>query len=421
MHVKPWHAVTFLILASAALTALELPAGTRIGMPAASLASGAASLSLMAAAAVLGARWKFVESVFGGLDRVYVVHKWLGIWALGLASFHLVFKAGMSGWESIVMLPLPDGWPRFLRQFSFVGLMLIVLLALNRNIPYSVWRWWHKLSGPLFVVVVLHWLSFKQPIHLDSPAGIWLASLSTAGVAGAFYKLLLYPLLSGHAEYQVVGVRPGAAAMHLELEPTRKGIDFQPGQFGFLRLNVEGMREPHPFTIASGSGGKGRVCFEIRSLGDFTGRMIATASVGMRADIYAPYGRFLRRQDARREVWIGGGVGISPFIAWLQDPHAGSFDKVTLFYFHTSGRDFPEVPVMASMARERGVELVPVAGGPSDPAFVDRIGGICRETAPAEIDVAFCGPRGLLAQVSRTLQANGVPGTNLRHEFFEFR
>lgn len=421
MHPKPWHTVAFLVLASAALTALELPAGTRMGVPAASLASGVAALSLMAAAAVLGARWRFVESIFGGLDRVYVVHKWLGIWALGLASFHLTFKAGMSGWETAVILPLPEGWPRFIRQLSFVGLMFIVLLALNRNIPYSVWRWWHKLSGPLLVVVVLHWLSFKQPIALDSPAGIWLAFLSAAGVVGAFYKLLLYPLVSRHAEYQVVGVRPGAAAMHLELEPVRDGIDFQAGQFGFLRMNVQGMREPHPFTIASGSGGKGRVCFEIRSLGDFTGRLIATASVGMRADIYAPYGRFLRRKEARREVWIGGGVGISAFIAWLQDPRAGSFDKVTLFYFFTPGRDFPEVPVMASMARERGAELVPVAGGASDPAFVDRIGVICREAVPAQIDVAFCGPSGLLAQVSRTLQANGVPEANLRHEFFEFR
>ena len=39
----------------------------------------------------------------------------------------------------------------------------------------------------------------------------------------------------------------------------------------------------------------------------------------MRADLYAPYGRFKRAVQAEREIWIGAGVGISPFIAWLDD------------------------------------------------------------------------------------------------------
>jgi predicted ferric reductase len=61
----------------------------------------------------------------------------------------------------------------------------------------------------------------------------------------------------------------------------------------------------------------------------------------MHADIYALYGRFERLPASEREVWIGGGVGISLFIAWLTDQSAGGFDKVTLFYFFTPGREFP--------------------------------------------------------------------------------
>lgn len=421
MKLKAWQLITLLVAVSALLVAMQIPPATWFGTAAASLAAGVAALSLMAAAAVLGARWSWLESCFGGLDRVYLAHKWLGIWALGLASFHLVFKAGMPDWETAAILALPAAWTRFLRQFSYVGLMFIVLLALNRNIRYSVWRWWHKLSGPLFVVVILHWLSFKTPIALASPAGVWLAALASLGVIGALYKLLLYPLLSGHAEYLIVSLSPGASAVHMELLPLDKGIDFTPGQFGFLRMKEKGLREPHPFTIAASNADDGRVHFVIRSLGDFTGRLIANAKVGMHADIHAPFGRFRRRAGAPREVWIGGGVGISPFIAWLKDPAAGGFDKVTLFYFYTPGRDFPEVEVMQAMARGRGAELVAVAGGPADPEFVQRFARICSQGDPGGIDIAFCGPKALRRQIRARMRDNGVPRGNLRYENFEFR
>ncbi|TWI13403.1 ferredoxin reductase family protein [Aerolutibacter ruishenii] len=420
MTLKSWHVITALVVASAVLVAMELPADTRLGTAALSLSSGVAAFTLMAAASVLGARWSWVESRFGGLDRVYQVHKWMGVWALGLASIHLVFKAGMPGWDTASILALSGGWTRFLRQFSFVGLMFIVVLALNRNIPYGQWRLWHKLSGPLFVVVVLHWLSFKQPLALASPAGAWLLAWSLLGVVAAFYKLLLYPHVASHAEYRVVDQHRNQSGLHLQLEPVGRGLDFTPGQFGFMRMEEEGLREPHPFTIASG-GDAGRVDFVIRPLGDFTRKLLAEAKVGMRATVYAPFGRFDRNRTARREVWIGGGVGISPFIAWLQDASANGFDKVTLFYFYTPGREFPDVSVLEAMARERGAELVPVRSGASDPAFVQRFAEICRSGDPAGVDVAFCGPKGLMAQVRARMQDNGVPAANLRYEHFEFR
>ncbi|HEX5514490.1 MAG TPA: ferric reductase-like transmembrane domain-containing protein, partial [Gammaproteobacteria bacterium] len=327
--MRPWQAVLILVAISFVLTAAAVPAATWPTSATLSLASGVAALTLMAAAAVLGGRWSLVESAFGGLDRVYRAHKWMGIWALALASFHLVFKAEIDGWTTASILEMPPYYTRLVRQLAFVALMFIVMLALNRNIPYNVWRWWHKLSGPLFLLVILHWLSFKSPIALASPAGIWLAAASLLGVTSAAYKLLLYPFLAHHAEYRVVDLHPGDNAIHLQLMPVKRAVQFQPGQFGFLRMKQEGLWEPHPFTIASGTSPDGRVDFVVRGLGDYTSKLAAKTAIGMRADIYAPYGRFRRPTQAQREIWIGGGVGISPFISWLQDESAGGFDRVT--------------------------------------------------------------------------------------------
>lgn len=421
MYLRSWHVITVTVIACVLLVLPGLPPDTWLTTAAASLVSGVVALSLMAVNPVLAARWQPVESAFGGLDRVYLAHKWLGIWALAFASFHLVFKAGISDWDTAAILAMPRAWSHFVRQFSFVALMLILLLALNRNIPYGTWRLWHKLSGPVFILVVLHWLSIKQPLPLGSPAGLWLAALAALGIVAALYKLLLYPFLARHAEYRVVAIDPGAAAMHLQLEPVDKGIDFRPGQFGFLRMKEEGLREPHPFTIASGDGGQGHVDFVIRNLGDFTAKLIAGTRTGMHADIYAPYGRFARHPDAAREAWIAGGVGISPFISWLRDEHAQGLERVTLFYFYTPGREFPAADLLETMARTRGAQFMAVPQGPSDPTFVERFTALCRAGDPSALDVAVCGPRGLLDAVRKLMQANGVPSENLRHELFEFR
>jgi predicted ferric reductase len=69
------HTVALLIVISTGLTALELPPDSLLSTATLSLASGASALSLIAVAALLGSRWSWLEDVFGGLDRVYRLHK----------------------------------------------------------------------------------------------------------------------------------------------------------------------------------------------------------------------------------------------------------------------------------------------------------------------------------------------------------
>lgn len=419
MHLDSRSAVTAIVLISFALTLLDVPRGDWFTLASMSLAAGVAAMALMAVTALLGGRLKFIESLFGGLDRVYRAHKWLAIWALVFASFHFVFRAGLRTWDVAAIVEMPAFHTRLVRQLSLLALVFILLLALNRRIPYHRWRWWHKLSGPLFLIVVLHWLSIRSPIALASPAGIWLGTLSALGIAAAAYKLLLYRFISNHAEYRVVRATSAATALHMELEPVDAAIRFKPGQFGFISMKEEGMREPHPFTLVGGTGGNVHVV--IRDLGDYTHRLVNCAKEGMYADIYGPYGRFARPARGLHEVWIAGGVGISPFLAWLTGEEQHGSSAATLFYFFTPGREFPSVERIRQLALGSSTEVVPVGNGPQDPAFTHRFEQIVKERGPANIDIAFCGPQGLLQHV-RTMAARlGVPAANLRYEYFEFR
>ena len=235
--LKTWQCILGLLLITTLTLLLEIPSSTWLTSASLSLILGTTALVYMAASCLLASRWRIVESAFGGLDRVYETHKWLGVWALVFASYHFVFKANLDEWNSVAIVELPKYWTRLVRQLSFIALGVIVLLALNRNIPYSKWRWWHKLSGPLFLIVILHWLSFKSPITLSSPSGIWLGAFCAVGVVAALYKLVLYPFVARAGEYRVVAVTRDKSALHLTLEPRHKKFDFKAGQFAFWRCS----------------------------------------------------------------------------------------------------------------------------------------------------------------------------------------
>ena len=417
--MKTWHCIVGILLITTLTLLLEIPSDTWLTSATLSMILGAAALAYMAVSCLLASRWRAVENVFGGLDRVYETHKWLGVWALVFATYHFVFKANLDVWSSVPILELPKYWTRLVRQLSYVALGLIVLLALNRKIPYSQWRWWHKLSGPLFLIVILHWLSFKSPITLASPSGIWLTLLCSAGVLAALYKLVLYPFVARAGEYRVIAVSTDKGALHLTLEPINQKFDFKAGQFAFIAMQQKGLREPHPFTIASANAANGQVEFVIRGLGDYTKKLCASAKVGMHADLYAPYGRFKRQPKAEREIWIGAGVGISPFISWLQDTDAKNFEKATLVYCFNPGRVFPPAEQLQAMTALRGAQFV------SNPSGMESINEVLAQavanTEPNKVHVSFCGPQGLLSKVRQLMISHQIPQQNLHSELFDFR
>lgn len=419
MTIKSWHTIGGIFAISTLTVLVQIPSFTWSHSATLSLIAGVSGLVCMAMSCILASRWQIVEALFGGLDRIYDTHKWLGIWALLFATFHFVFKAKMGQWELAPIIELSNYWTRMLRQLSLVALGFIVILALNRAIPYQTWRWWHKLSGPLFMIVILHWLSFESPITLDSYAGLWLAVTCTLGLVAALYKLLFYKLLAPGGTYKIISVTQAHNSVQLELSPIGKGFPFQAGQFGFLSVQEKGLREPHPFTIASSHTEKGNIRFVIRSLGDYTQKLHDQAKVGMIADVKAPHGRFKRIEDAQQEIWIGAGVGITPFISWLKDRHIGHFERVNLLYCFEPARAFPTVERIQELSDHAQVRLTLIPSGSRD--LENTLAQAVQTTDPAHIHISFCGPKGLLKHVKNLMNTYGIPAKNIHYELFEFR
>ncbi len=76
-------------------------------------------------------------------------------------------------------------------------------------------------------------------------------------------------------------------------------------------------REQHPFTISSGSHSDLR--FSIKASGDFTKALLAGVPVGSAARIEGPYGAFDYRRGRPHQLWLAGGIGITPFLSMAED------------------------------------------------------------------------------------------------------
>jgi len=58
---------------------------------------GSVSLILMGIVQFMATRARGIEAIFGGLDRIYVLHKWLAVIAILFAALHDTIDADMSG------------------------------------------------------------------------------------------------------------------------------------------------------------------------------------------------------------------------------------------------------------------------------------------------------------------------------------
>lgn len=69
----------------------------------------------------------------------------------------------------------------------------------------------------------------------------------------------------------------------------------------------------HPYTIASGRWEEtSRITFVVKDLGDHTHRLHEQLRVEQAVRVEGPYGCFTFDDGRVHQIWIGGGIGVTP-------------------------------------------------------------------------------------------------------------
>jgi ferredoxin-NADP reductase len=132
--------------------------------------------------------------------------------------------------------------------------------------------------------------------------------------------------------------------------------------------------------------------------------------VGSRLEIAHPVNLFALDKIARKHVLIAGGIGITPFLAQLEDLHDGAVP----YELHYSVRS-PEHAAFLTRLREREGGNVRMYYDSENQA-VDFDGLLSNQ--PLGTHVYVCGPAGLINKVIATAKDCGWPDSHVHWEQF---
>ena len=378
---------------------------------------GVCALIAMAFSQVLATRLAWLQTIFGGMDRMYVLHKWLGISALALVLLHDTIDADMDGIGRETFL---TDIAETLGEISLYGFLILVTLSIATFIPYNLWKYTHKLMGGFFAASTFHFLFILKPFSNLDALGIYVVSFCAVGILSYAYTLLPIGAFKGWRRYEVRSVEPAGDAVSVTLSPAGAGHRHRSGQFAFVSFSAPDLEEVHPFTISKAPDDTGTLRFTIKPLGDYTANLCHALKAGTNVQVSRPFGHFALDKSSRERIWIAAGIGITPFLAWS---HAlkGTEGPVHLFYCirtRSAAAHLDELEEIAAAKHNLHVHLIETQkDGRLTPAKIDSVvtGG------KHDVEVAFCGPVEMRRAFSQGLASLGYDTRRFRYEEFEIR
>ncbi len=377
---------------------------------------GIAALVLMGLSQLLATRIGWLEWVFGGLDRIYVLHKWIGIAAMTAVLIHDTVDAEIDGLgQETWLVSLAET----LGELSLYGLLILVVISIATFVPYHLWHKTHKFMGAMFACSAFHFVFMLKPFELQSPLGMYALGFCALGIMCYLYTLMPFTWMTGRYAYQVVSREVQGNAMALTLQPEGRAVRYKPGQFAFLSFADKQLDEPHPFTISQAPDQQGNLRFTVKALGDYTRQLKRQAAPGMRVYVSNAYGYFRRIPDVQAEVWIAAGIGITPFLAWAQAKQCST--PVELFYCVRERHEaahLDELQQIVDKHPELTLHLVEtsVRGRLSADDICSSL-----QVDLGAIRVYYCGPEPMRESLLKQLGVRGLRNSRFHYEVFELR
>jgi len=143
-------------------------------------------------------------------------------------------------------------------------------------------------------------------------------------------------------------------------------------------------------------------------------------SVGDPVTIEGPYGRFSFEGPRERQIWVAGGIGITPFISRMQLlAQGGARQRPVDLFFSTNEEPEPLMTRLRELAQLSGITLRVVVPPRDGYLTAERIGEAVPN--PEQAEFWFCGPNAFGDSLRSGLQRMGLPSDCFHQEAFEMR
>ncbi len=402
---------------------LSIPAASHTGLSTwGSLAASSVAFVAMALNQFLATRPRYFEGMFGGLDRMYRTHKTTGKIALALILVHYFVTPNFKG--QVLTGGLND-LAKDAATIGFWSLLVLIAFSLVKKIPftkyevpYHIWRQSHRFIGVAFVFITFHQMFIKRPFDGNALLAGYLNLFAVIGVASFLYTQLA-PFLRKR-KYEVTSVDQQAGSALISAKPVSRPLKSVAGQFAVINIKKSGLREPHPFTIA-GRDEVGGLSFAIKASGDFTKRLYENVAVGDQMQVQGAYGRFKFNSKSSRQLWLAGGIGVTPFLAMAQELDNSLSQEVCLFHcVRDAGEAVDQQALLSKVEEVDKFSYILFSSDEEGRLDAQKL----TDLVDFEIDGAsmmFCGPPPLRLAITKGLKNMGKKLSSVKFELFEFR
>jgi predicted ferric reductase len=194
---------------------------------------------------------------------------------------------------------------------------------------------------------------------------------------------------------------------------------YQAGQFVYLTPwipGVPGHREEHPYTLSSAPT-ETDLRLAIKDLGDAS-RALQTVALDTAVWVEGPYGSFFPDKPSGPELWIAGGIGVTPFLGRIRE----AISRGQALPVHLIDCVQDETRFLFGEELEAAFAQWPDSGlsvhyfyreGPLDADYIEKV---CPDFRTREI--YLCGPLPLLEKAQEILTDCGVPSHRIVSEEF---
>ena len=386
--------------------------------------SGIMAFVAMTVSLLLSTKLRLINNVFGGLDKSYWIHKLNGYFIALLVLIHFTKVSGTFEKNELFVSTL-HGEATNLGNILFWMIIILIAATIVKKIgkktllSYGAWKISHKLFIAVYLGVSFHFLAINKPYAGGSSIDNFMIITAIVGLVSLFYRGFS---TMNYFDYKISEIESNNEVTKLVISPVgRKKLTPKPGQFAFLSFpKVSSKKERHPFTIAK-SDVDGSLTFYIKSAGDFTSSLDAHLNRDAKVRVEGPHGKFaLAKKSGRRSLWIAGGIGITPFIAFASSNDTQTMQS-SLLYVVKSRDQALEVQTFTKLAeanKEFNFNVIATSedGRPTGNTISSLIPADCNE-----VDVYFCGPTSLRKSVVEHLRASNIKINKMKYEVFAFR
>ena len=377
---------------------------------------------LLVASLLLMIREPHVSHLLGGLENMYLWHHRSGMLAYVLLLCHPLALAQNSwiaspqlAWQVLAPWaasgfasgPLWAGW------VALILLMFGLTSTFVVSLPYKRWRWMHMFLGLGVALGLAHVYAIV--------GGVYPVLLLVAATASALgWRLIASDLGVAASPYMVAQVEHHSSGLiEARLVPSASALTVSPGQFVLSAFgegpHFHGCGEYHPFTVSSIES-DGSLKLSIKALGPCSQRM-QELEAGVMVRLQGPFGTFLEETTASPQLWVAGGIGITPFIAALRAQPCTQPTTLLYLYRNDAAAAFLDELNMLTKS-DPMFELLTHAsdkGLPDFPGLLDKVSQISAR------EVYICGPQPMLDSLLPLLLQRKIQAHSIHFEKFDFR